>query len=217
METELIKEPSFGGKHSRSMRLWHWSIVLIILGSLTTVLLAKTLFNTKAIIPLVKESLQQSNVVITDIQARSVAHEFNDQIWKWHIYFGYVLAGLLLFRILFEFFQPKDQKIIPLLKNSLRALRLPNNDSGEIKHYFIVKCTYILFYFSLFVQTCTGLFMVYSDNIDRLQHIRNTASDIHSVFMWVIITYIVVHVGGVILAELGKNKGIVSGMIHGKE
>ncbi len=217
MEPELIKEPSFGGKHSRSMRLWHWSTVIIILGSLTTVLLAKTLFNTKTTIPLVKESLQKNNVVITDIQARSVTHEFNDLIWKWHIYFGYVLAGLLLFRIIFEFFQPKDQKIIPLFKNSLRALRLPNNDSREIKHYFIVKCTYILFYFSLFVQTCTGLFMVYSDDIDSLQNIRNTVSDIHSVFMWVIITFIVVHIGGVILAELGKNKGIVSSMINGSK
>jgi Ni,Fe-hydrogenase I cytochrome b subunit len=35
--------------------------------------------------------------------------------------------------------------------------------------------------------------------------------------MWVIIGYIVVHVTGVILAELGKNKGIVSGMINGKD
>jgi Ni,Fe-hydrogenase I cytochrome b subunit len=59
--------------------------------------------------------------------------------------------------------------------------------------------------------------MVYSDDIDSLQNIRNTVSDIHSVFMWVIITFIVVHIGGVILAELGKNKGIVSSMINGSK
>jgi len=36
--------------------------------------------------------------------------------------------------------------------------------------------------------------------------------------MWVIITYIVIHLGGVLLAELGKKyKGVISDMINGGE
>ncbi|HTA81310.1 MAG TPA: cytochrome b/b6 domain-containing protein [Bacteroidia bacterium] len=208
-------KPMFGGKHSRSMRLWHWSTFIIIMGSLATVLLAKTLFNTRSNIALVKGSLQENNITVTDQQARSVSHEFNDLVWHWHIYIGYVLAGLFVFRLIFEFFQPTEQKLIPTLKRALNYLKLPGTDKKETKHYIVVKFLYLFFYFALFIQTCTGLFMVYSDDVENLKSIRHTASDIHSVFMWVIITYIVMHIGGVILAESGKNKGIVSKMING--
>jgi Ni/Fe-hydrogenase 1 B-type cytochrome subunit len=205
----------FRGKHSRAMRLWHWITFIIIMGSLITVLLAKTIFNTRSNIALVKDSLQENNIAVTDQQARSVSHEFNDLLWHWHIYIGYVLAGLFLFRLIFEFFQPAEQKLIPALKKVLNYLKMPGSDKKEMKHYLGVKLLYLFFYLSLFIQTCTGLFMVYADDVENLKDIRHTASDIHSVFMWVIITYIVVHIGGVILAESGKNKGIVSNMING--
>lgn len=110
METELKEEPSFHRKHSRALRIWHWSTVIVISGSLITVLFVKTLLNAKANSSLVQENLQKSNITVSSDQARSVAHEFSDLVWHWHIYIGYVLAALLGFRILFEFFQPKGQR-----------------------------------------------------------------------------------------------------------
>ena len=215
---ETNAEPSFREKHSLSIRIWHWTTFITIFGSLLTVLLAKTLLNTRSNISLVQETLQKNNVTVTAIQARSVAHELNDRAWNWHTFIGYVLAGLFVFRILIEFFQPKEQKLIPAIKRALKYLKMPGADKKEIKHYLLVKWLYLFFYFSLLVQTSTGLFMVYSDDVDNLKNIRNIASDFHSVFMWVIITYIVAHIGGVVLAEIGKkNKGIVSDMINGGE
>jgi Ni/Fe-hydrogenase 1 B-type cytochrome subunit len=200
------------------MRIWHWGTFIIISGSLLTVLLAKTLFNTRGNIPLVQESLKENNVTVTADQAKSVAHEFNDLIWHWHTYIGYVLAALFAFRILFEFFQPKEQKLIPLLKKALRYLRQPGANKKDAKHYLFVRYAYILFYFSLAVQVCTGLFMAYSDDVDSLKNVRQTTSNIHAVFMWVILLYIVLHIAGVFISELGKkNKGIVSDMINGGE
>jgi Ni/Fe-hydrogenase 1 B-type cytochrome subunit len=211
-------EPSFRERHSLSIRIWHWTTFVTIFGSLITVLLAKTLLNTRSNISLVQENLQKSNITVSAVQARSVSHEFNDLVWNWHIYIGYVLAGLIAFRILIEFFQPKEQKLIPAIKKAMKYLKMPGADKKGAKHYLLVKCLYLFFYFSLLVQTSTGLFMVYSDDVDSLKNIRNIASDFHSVFMWVIITYIVAHVGGVVLAEIGKkNKGIVSDMINGGE
>jgi len=221
METEskpLVTEPGFNGKHSPALRIWHWGTFFTIFGSLTTVLFAKTLLNAKDNTSLVQENLQKSNIPVSSDQARSVAHEFSDLVWHWHIYIGYVLAALLGFRILFEFFQPKEQKIIPMLKNSLKYLRMPGADKEKTKHFLIVRCLYIFFYFALFVQACTGLFMAYSDGMKNLKDLRNTAKSIHNIFMWVIISYIVIHIGGVILAELGKkHKGVVSRMINGGE
>jgi Ni/Fe-hydrogenase 1 B-type cytochrome subunit len=214
----VITEPSFKGKHSTLLRIWHWSTFIIILGSLVTVLFAKTLFNAKDNTLPVQQNLQKSNITVSPDQARSVAHDFNDLIWHWHIYVGYVLAGLLLFRILLEFFQPKQQKLVSLLKNALKYLRIPGTNKQNAKHFLWVKYLYLIFYFSLFVQACTGLFMVYSDDVPGLKNIRHTAKDIHNIFMWIIISYIVIHISGVILAELGKKyKGIVSDMINGGE
>ena len=60
--------------------------------------------------------------------------------------------------------------------------------------------------------------MAYSDDVDSLKQQRQLTKEIHNVNMWVIIAYIVIHIGGVILAELGKkNKGVVSDMINGGE
>lgn len=221
MEKELeiaIAEPSFKGKHSVWLRIWHWSTFIIISGSLITVLFAKTLFSAKDNTVLVQQNLQKSNITVSLDQARSVAHDFSDLIWHWHIYIGYVLAGLLLFRILLEFFQPKQQRFVSLLKNALKYLRLPGANKKNAKHFLWVKYLYLVFYFSLFVQACTGLFMVYSDDVPGLKNIRHTAKEIHNIFMWVIISYIVIHIGGVIIAELGKkHKGVVSDMINGGE
>jgi len=214
----MTKPISFKGKHSASMRIWHWSTFIVMLGSLITVLFAKTLFNAKDNIQLVQQNLQKSNITVTPDQARSVAHEFSDLLWHWHTYIGYVLAALFGFRLLFEFFQPKDQKFITILKNALNALKMPGADKRETKHFILTRCLYLIFYISLFLQAATGIFMAYSDDVDSLKQQRQLTKEIHNVNMWVIIAYIVIHIGGVILAELGKkNKGVVSDMINGGE
>ena len=214
----MATPPSFRGKHSANLRIWHWSSFLAVLGSLITVLLAKTLFNAKSNIQLVQENLKSSNITVTSDQAKSVAHDFSDMLWHWHIYIGYVLAALLGFRLLLEFFQPKEQKVIPVLKNTLNALKMPGVDQKETKHFLLVRCLYLFFYFSLFVQACTGIFMAYSDDVKSLKSLRQFSSNIHSINMWIILSFIFIHLGGVILAELGKkNKGVVSDMINGGE
>jgi Ni/Fe-hydrogenase 1 B-type cytochrome subunit len=102
------------------------------------------------------------------------------------------------------------------LKNTFRYLSLPHSNPKKGWHHAFVNSLYLLFYISLALQACTGLFMAYSDDIPNLKSYRHTVSDIHSFNMWVIIAFIVIHLGGVILSELSKNgKGVVSDMING--
>ncbi len=214
--SQPLPEPTFKGKHSVSMRIWHWGTFITISGSLITVLLAKTMLNNKDNVPVVQQNLQKSNITVTANQAKSLAHEFSDMAWHWHTIIGYVLAALLGFRILFEFFQPKEQKVIPLIKKGMAYLRKTGINKKTGKHFLFVRYTYVLFYVAIAIQAITGLFMAYSDDMDSLKVWRSNAKEIHNVFMWVIISYIVIHLGGVILAELGKKyKGIVSEMING--
>jgi Ni/Fe-hydrogenase 1 B-type cytochrome subunit len=213
----VVKEPTLKERHSLGIRIWHWSTYLVMTGSLGTVLLAKTIFNTGNNINLVQETLQKGNVSATQQLAKSVSHEFNDILWHWHTYIGYVLAALFGFRIILEFVHPKERKLIPLIKNGMKYLK-GGGDKKETKHFLVVKYAYVLFYLALLVMVSTGLFMAYSDDIDSLKDIRHSVKELHSAVMWVILGYLVLHIGGVILAEIGtKYKGIVSDMIHGGE
>ncbi len=217
-EQEKVMTPSFREKHSIAIRIWHWCTFITIAGSLLTVLLAKTVLNKEDNTILVQQNLQASNVTVTTSVARQVAHEFSDKAWNLHKYFGYILASLLLFRLIIEFFQPGERKLLPLIKKSVKYLKQPDSNKPLAKHYLFTKYVYLIFYISLLIQASTGLFMAYSDDIETLKSLRHTASDIHSVFMWVLISYIIIHIGGVILAEIGgEYKGIVSDMLNGGE
>ncbi|HVA97267.1 MAG TPA: cytochrome b/b6 domain-containing protein, partial [Bacteroidia bacterium] len=200
------------------IRIWHWGTVLLISGSLITVFIAKVILNRKNSILAIQDNLQKNNIRITSDQAKSLAGEFNDMIWKWHIYIGYVLAFLVLFRIIIEFIHPKNKKVIFLLKNSFKYLKINPLNKAETKHYILVRCIYILFYISITIQAITGLFMAYADGKKDLREFRHFASNIHSVFMWIIISFILIHIFGVLSAEIGKKyKGVVSDMINGGE
>jgi len=61
----------------------------------------------------------------------------------------------------------------------------------------------------------TGLVLAYED-VAFLKGIHGTAKVIHEYGQYLIYAYVVFHVGGVVLSELGTEKGVVSGMIHGK-
>jgi Ni,Fe-hydrogenase I cytochrome b subunit len=62
----------------------------------------------------------------------------------------------------------------------------------------------------------TGLILAFED-VDFLKPFHKTASNLHSFFQWGIYAYILLHLIGVVRADLKKNKGIVSGMIHGNQ
>lgn len=212
----LVKEPTLKQKHSAGIRIWHWLTLIVMSGSLITALLAKTIFATGTNIPLVQETLQQNNITVSQQQAREVSNEFNDILWHWHQYIGYVLAALFGFRIILEFIHPKEQKLIPALKSGIRYLKTGKGDIKETRHYLFVKYLYMLFYLALLAMALTGLFMAYSDDIDSLKEIRHNVKEVHSAIMWVIVGYLALHIGGVTLAEIGiKYKGIVSDMING--
>jgi Ni/Fe-hydrogenase 1 B-type cytochrome subunit len=218
MKNEIISPPSFREKHSRAIRIWHWSSFIIILGSLLTVLLSETLLDMRENIHSVKTALEEKGVVLTLDQAKSVARINRHIIWDWHIYFGYVLAALFFYRVILEFFQPKGQKIFGILKNAKKYLKAENSDKKTAKQYLFSRYIYLIYYLTLGIMSCTGLFMAFADGNENLDEIRHNLKEIHGVGMYVILSFIVVHLGGIIAAESSKKyKGVVSDMFNGGE
>ena len=210
-----VIEPGETKKYSSTIRLWHWATVLIISGSLLTVLINSTVTDKQAITSLVKEKIQQTKGIDNDL-SRSVAGALEDKVWAIHTYFGYCLAALLLFRLILEFFQLADQKFIRKLKAASQKFRQVKQNRQDALHELTVKIIYIIFYCLLVIMVVTGLALAFDDDVSFFSNIHHQVRSFHGFCMYLILGFIVLHLTGVFLAERkNEGKGIVSDMING--
>ena len=207
--------PVFNGMHSVAIRIWHWASFVVISGSIITVLLASTLLRTRNNIALVHDQLQAQGVIANQDQARAVAHAFNDRIWDLHKWIGFVLCGLVLARVVIEVTQSPEEKLSVQLKRAFRIKPADQQGKLEQQHYIQVKRIYLVFYVALILMACTGLGLAF-ENVALFRTYRGAIKQVHALLQWVIYGFILMHIAGVILADLGKYRGLVSGMIHGQ-
>ncbi|HEV3412382.1 MAG TPA: cytochrome b/b6 domain-containing protein [Puia sp.] len=207
---------SFLEPHSRAIRIWHWTFVLFVSATIGTVLLASTIFRTRNTVPLVEQQLQQGGVNVSEAQARAVAHEFNDQLWNIHRVIGYALCILLVSRYFIEAGQPRNQRLKYRLQKAMTYESTIPIERVQRRHYVNVKTLYLFFYAVFATMAITGLILAF-DDVQKLQEFQKPAKEIHSLLQYVVYTFILIHLVGVIRADLGRHKGIVSGMIHGQK
>jgi Ni/Fe-hydrogenase 1 B-type cytochrome subunit len=209
-----IDYPSRKKKYSSPLRLWHWLSAIVIAGSLLTVLANSTITNGGANAAIIETQLSNNKVLVNSDQARGAAHEISDQVWKLHTYFGYLLAGLFLFRLVLEIFQPADQRLTRKIKSAYRHYYIIKQNKEQAKHEFVVKTLYAIFYLLLMIMAVTGLCLAFEDDVEALKKIH-AIREIHGFCMYLILAFIVVHLAGVFLAERKDSPGIVSDMING--
>jgi Ni/Fe-hydrogenase 1 B-type cytochrome subunit len=210
-----VQHPQKIKSYSSSLRLWHWMNTIVISGSLITVLINSTITDDRATSDLMKSELQKSGANITAEQARDVAHALSDSVWRVHIYFGYALTALLLFRLILEFFQITDQKFIRKLKQAYQQYNTIKNNRKIARNELTVKAIYALFYVVLMVMVVTGLFLAFEDALAAYKSIRHSVKEVHGFCMYIVLIFIIVHIAGVYLAERKDGKGLVSDMING--
>lgn len=202
-------------RNSAGIRFWHWANAVVISGSLITVLINSTITIREVVVPIVTDELKQAGLTVSKDQAGGVAHALGDKVWDIHVYFGYALAALFLFRIVLEFFQLADQKFIRRIKSAYLKFKTIKEEREASRHELVVKTIYSVFYILLFVMVITGLFLAFEDLMAPFKAIRHSVKSVHGFIMYIIIAFIVVHIVGVVLAERKDAKGIVSDMING--
>lgn len=200
---------------SASLRIWHWLTFLFISGSIITVLINSTLLSPRENVKLVQEQLSQKGVTVTDEQAFAVSHEYEDKMWEVHKYIGFGLAMLLIARIVIEFTQPEEEKMKNRFKRAMELSKEKNERSAEYKHYIRVRQIYRLFFLLLFLMALTGLSMAFGRELGFSRGISRGLKSIHEFLQYAMYAFVFIHLAGVIRAETGKIKGVVSGMIHG--
>jgi cytochrome b len=199
------------------MRLWDWVNALVITGLLLTVLINATLLKSKNSMPLIKTELQKAGAQVADDQVKNVAHALSDKVWDVHIYLGYVLAALLLFRLILEVFQLVDQKFIRTFKTAWHNFGQTKKGSEPSRYELVVKIIYAAFYIILIIiiMVLTGLFLTFEDFFAPFKSVRRSVKNVHGFCMYLVLAFIAVHIIGVFLTERKDGKGIVSDLING--
>lgn len=207
MATTLTSHPvTAPKKYSLGMRLWHWGNGFLITAQLVTILFISVIVNTKTLRPAFRQALQKSGVTLDEQQARSLAHIVSERIWDWHIYFGLALAAFLVWRIVLVFAQPAALGFGARLQEA-------RQEGGSA---LFAKYTYIAFYLMLVVQVITGLLLVYGDNLGLARDAEHSIKEVHEFNMYLIIGYTLLHIVGVVRAEIVERAGPIGSMIHGR-
>ena len=204
---------SFNNQKKTSLiRVWHWLTFLFFLASISTVIFGSTLYKTKNNISMVQEQALSKGGNLTNDQARAIAHEFSDKLWMLHKYIGYGLSILMLLRIIIEVTVTRQDTVLGRIK-SADSIKVKD---AEQKHYVNVQYSYLLFYLLFLTMSFTGLVLAFED-VKFLDPIHKISKQIHSYVQYGLYAYMVLHIAGVVLADMDRYPGIISRMINGKK
>ena len=179
-------------------RLLHWAIAFTVLFLLLTILLRMGWMNKDNIGKIVQASLKVSGQAISLEQAQQIGKDVRRPMWNYHILAGYVLIGLYLIRAGLT---------------AINGIAFKNPFSGETsgKEKFR-SWLYIIFYFLLAVSLFTGLMVV-----NGPKDLKEGMEWIHVKSLYYVVVFIIVHILGVVIADAGAEKGVISRMITGSK
>lgn len=204
-------------KNSAAVRIWHWLTFLVVISLIVTVLLQSTLLNPRKNAPEIQTTLKEKGVEVNNGQAFAVSRLYTERVWDFHKLLGFGLAFLFLSRVVIEFTQSKEEKNQARIKKALYLLKQDGPDKKELKHYLIVKGSYMLFYLCLFLMVGTGLVIAFGGDLGLTGPVRHSVKEFHAFVQYLIYIFITAHLIGVIRSDLTKYKGMISGMIHGNQ
>lgn len=206
-----MKEMSLREYRPLSLRIWHWLNAFVITALLLTVLLRKTLLSWKTNSSVILTKLEAAGHTITPELAADIAKAIRNPLWDWHIYLGYILGGLLLMRILIALVVEKKCIFLSVLKSISNKTIVQKNT----RHYYLLKAFYAIFHLMTLLMFATGIVLVFKNSFGFERSTIGIFKEVHEISMWFFVAFVVVHIGGIIISENGKEAGIVSDMISG--
>lgn len=204
--------------YSAPLRVWHWGNALLVTGQLLTILFLMVIVKPKALVPEFQQALVKSGGTLSPDQGRAIAHVISERIWDWHIVIGLALAAFWAFWLVQQLTAPAECRFTARLAATIRYYRLaPPAEHADARHTLLAKLTYVAFYLFISVMVITGLALTWADDVAWLHSIEHTVKEVHNVTMYLIIAFVVVHVVGVVWAELTKDNGLISRMVSGEK
>lgn len=204
--------------YSVPMRIWHWANAALVSGQLLTILFQKVIVNAKHAVPEFQSAIAKGGGTMSEQQGRAVAHVISERIWQWHIWLGVALAFFWLFWTVMQALDPAGRRFGARLLAAARRYRLAAPaEHADARHVLLAKLTYAAFYLFITIMVVTGLALIFADNLPWLGSLEHTVKEVHNVTMYLIIGYIVLHVGGVVWADIYDDRGLISRMVSGED
>ncbi|MCK9472676.1 cytochrome b/b6 domain-containing protein [Sulfurimonas sp.] len=187
-------------KYTVGFRIWHWLNAIVVLGLLGTVFLRKTFLSYKANAEILLSKLSEIGADITIDEAKTIAKVIRDGMWEWHIILGYALAFLILYRS-YLFFTDRSKV---------------ESFSSLTPHKKAVKISYYVLYATLLFMAISGFFIYFYQELGFSKESADVIKDIHEAAFNIIMIFVVLHIAGVVFADIKEEHGIISTMINGK-
>ncbi len=185
-------------KFSLTHRLLHWGIAFGMLFMLLTILLRLGWMNKVHVADIILENTDPTKVRLTEDEAIVLAKKIRKPMWEWHVYAGYLLTGLYVLRLIY-------------MVVSGRRFSAPRQKGLDLKEK-MQAWAYTIFYVLMGASLATGLLIEFGP-----EAWHEFMEDVHAYGIWYLVAFIVLHLGGIVLYELGANTGIVSKMIGGQK
>ena len=180
-------------KMTTAHRFLHWGIGLLISVSFLTGFLRETWMSKKRMAAIIQDNWSD----ITKEEAIKLASSIRAPMWEWHIYAAYLIVGLFLVRVIYMV---------------VKGIKFPNpfssQSQGKEKLEGIV---YIAFYLLITLNVLTGFYHLWGTE----PSLRKLSGEIHTWSIYWFPIFILLHLGGIYLAEKSNQKGIASKMIGG--
>ena len=210
-----MSELTFRKPQALSLRLWHWLNAFVILSLLVTVLLRKTLLSWRTNAELIEVKLSDVGTTITPELAKEIAVAIRNPLWDWHVYLGFALTLLLASRLLIAIFVEKKKFNTQVFRNIFNIKSLKPNEKFKALHFNLVKVGYLVFYLVTLLMVISGLTLNFKTDLNIAKELAGTIKEVHEYLMWFFVVFVFGHIVGVIVAESGSDRGIVSDMING--
>lgn len=185
--------------YSKVYRILHWLIAFSFILLLITIFLRKTWMEKNHVAEIIQAFLADKGYpALPEDDAILLAKKIRKPMWDWHIYLGYVLTGLYCIRLAVPFFG--EMKFSSPFKAGLDM---------KTKFQFWV---YLVFYACTAVSLITGLIIEFGP-----KEYKKPMEEIHELSLYYLLGFMILHFGGVLIAELTSDKGLVSRIISGSK
>lgn len=155
-----------------------------------------------------------------------VSGDLGDDLMQWHFFAGYLLSGLILFRVLWGFFGPEPVRFSSFVRGPASTLRyLKQQLRGTPDHYYshnpLGGWMVIMLLLLLAVQAASGLMT--SDDIlwdgpfyaAVSEQTASLAGAVHHKLQGLLQLLVILHICAVIYHKVRYKEALVPAMIHG--
>jgi cytochrome b561 len=164
---------------------------------LLTIFLRLTWLEKNNVAAIIQDFLGEKGAALSQDDAILLAKKIRKPMWQWHIYLGYALTGLYSLRTLLPLF-------------GKMPFSSPFNAQLD-RQTKIQYGIYLVFYILVAVSLTTGLLIEFGPKA-----IKDPMEEIHELSLYYLVGYMILHIGGVLLADFTKSPGIISRIISGK-